>query len=98
EDAEHRIAAGDATDGATSEVARRAERSDTRAEVVLAYMPYAIIIAVFVACQITAVKRLLDKATQTVSWPGLHVLDSHGAPLSLIKFTLNWLTTPGTQM
>ncbi len=98
EDAERPIAAGDATDGATPEVARRAERSDTRAEVVLAYMPYAIIIAVFVACQITAVKRLLDKATQTVSWPGLHVLDSHGAPLSLIKFTLNWLTTPGTQM
>ena len=98
EDAERPIAAGDATDGATPEVARRAERSDTRAEVALAYMPYAIIIAVFVACQITAVKRLLDKSTQTVSWPGLHVLDSHGAPLSLIKFTLNWLTTPGTQM
>ena len=98
EDAEHPIAAGDATDGATPEVARRAERSDTRAEVVLAYTPYAIIIAVFVVCQITAVKRLLDKATQTDSWPGLHVLDSHGAPLSLIKFTLNWLTTPGTQM
>ncbi len=98
EDAEHPIAAGDATNGATPEVARRAERSDTRAEVVLAYMPYGIIIAVFVACQITAVKRLLDKATQMVSWPGLHVLDSHGAPLSLIKFTLNSLTTPGTQM
>ena len=98
EHGEHPVVAGGAADAPTPEFARRAERSDTRTDVVLAYLPYAIIIAVFVVCQITAVKRLLDKATRSVSWPGLHVLDSHGAPLSLIKFTLNWLTTPGTQM
>jgi lactate permease len=96
--AEYPVAADGVTDVSTAESARLPERSDTRADVVLAYVPYAIIIAVFVVCQITAVKRLLDKATQTVNWPGLHVLDSHGAPFSLTKFTLNWLTTPGTQM
>ena len=98
EHAEHPAVAGGAADAPTPEFARRAGQRDSRTDVVLAYLPYAIIIAVFVVCQIGAVKRLLDKATQIVSWPGLHVLDSHGAPLSLIKFTLNWLTTPGTQM
>lgn len=71
---------------------------DTRADVVRAYAPYGIIIAVFVICQIGAVKNLLDGATSVVAWPGLHVADAGGHPVSLTKFTLNLLTTPGTQM
>ena len=71
---------------------------DSRADVVRAYAPYGIIIGVFVICQIPAVKRLLDEATFAVNWPGLHVVDADGDPLSLTKFTLNLLTTPGTQM
>jgi lactate permease len=63
-----------------------------------AYAPYAIIIAVFVICQITAVKTLLDKATIKFQWPGLHVVSPKGKPVSLTEFTLNLLTTPGTQM
>ena len=65
---------------------------------VKAYAPYGIIIVVFVICQIRAVKSLLDKATFAFNWPGLHVVDADGDPLSLTKFTLNLLTTPGTQM
>jgi lactate permease len=57
-----------------------------------------IIIVVFVICQITAVKNLLDKATLTFHWPGLHVVTPEGKPVSLTEFTLNLLTTPGTQM
>lgn len=72
--------------------------TDSRADVVKAYAPYAIIIAVFVVCQISAVKRLLDRATITFAWPGLDVVDADGDPLSLAKFSLNLLTTPGTQM
>ena len=49
-------------------------------------------------CQIPAVKSLLDKATIAFDWPGLDVVDADGDPLSLTKFTLNLLTTPGTQM
>ena len=71
---------------------------DTRADVVKAYAPYGIIIAVFVVCQIGVVKNLLDEATSVVAWPGLHVADAAGHPVSLTKFTLNLLTTPGTQM
>ena len=71
---------------------------DSRAEVVRAYAPYAIIIAVFVICQIGAVKDLLDKATVTFSWPGLDLRSPTGDPLSLAEFNFNYLTTPGTQM
>ncbi len=79
-------------------VANADDGHDSRADVVRAYAPYGIIIAVFVTCQIGAVKRLLDKATLTFNWPGLHVVDGDGDPLSLTKFTLNLLATPGTQM
>ncbi|MDT5334846.1 MAG: lactate permease [Mycobacterium sp.] len=76
----------------------RDDTVDSRADVVKAYAPYGIIIAVFVVCQIGAVKKLLDKATITFNWPGINVVDADGDPLSLGKFTLNLLTTPGTQM
>jgi lactate permease len=100
------VVAGGAADEPTPEFAERAgrpithtdDRTDSRADVVKAYAPYAIIIAVFVVCQIGAVKKLLDKATFTIAWPGLHVLDTHGDPVSLVKFSLNLLTSPGTQM
>jgi lactate permease len=74
------------------------DTTDSRADVVKAYAPYGIIIAVFVVCQIGAAKKLLDKATITFNWPGINVVDADGDPLSLGKFTLNLLTTPGTQM
>jgi lactate permease len=74
------------------------DHDDTRADVVRAYAPYGIIIGVFVICQIPAVKKLLDGATIAGNWPGLRVVDADGDPSTLTKFTLNLLTTPGTQM
>jgi lactate permease len=74
------------------------DHHDSRADVVRAYAPYGIIIGVFVVCQIPAIKSLLDKATFAFNWPGLDVVDPDGDPLSLTKFSLNLLTTPGTQM
>lgn len=74
------------------------EERDSRADVVKAYAPYGIIIAVFVVCQIPAVKRLLDQATLAVDWPGLHVVAADGDPSTMTKFSLNLLTSPGTQM
>ena len=78
--------------------ARDDQVEDSRADVVKAYAPYGIIIAVFVLCQIPAVKSLLDTATVAGNWPGLNVVDANGDPSTLTKFTLNLLTTPGTQM
>jgi lactate permease len=94
--------AGGAADEPSPDFAQRVEhadaRHDSRADVVRAYAPYGIIIVVFVICQIPAVKRLLDEATFAVNWPGLNVINANGDPSTLTKFTLNLLTTPGTQM
>ena len=92
------VIAGGAADEPTPEFAQRVANPDDRAEVARAYAPYAIIIVVFVICQITAVKNLLDKATVKFHWPGLHIVSPTGKPVSLTEFTLNLLTTPGTQM
>jgi lactate permease len=97
--AEPRVVAGGAADEPTPEFAARVEeKSDSRAEVARAYAPYLIIIAVFVVCQISVVKNLLEKATHKFQWPGLHIVSPQGKPVSLTEFTLNLLTTPGTQM
>jgi lactate permease len=90
--------AGGASDEPAPEFARRVERPDDRAEIARAYAPYAIIIAVFVVCQIDQVKDWLNEATQTFKWPGLHLTSASGKPLSSVTFTLNYFTTPGTQM
>ena len=92
------VIAGGAADAPTPQFAGRVAHPDSRGEVIRAYAPYVIIIAVFVVCQIPAVKDLLGKATQVIAWPGLHLTGVTGQPLSLSKFTLNYLTTPGTQM
>lgn len=92
------VIAGGAADEPTPEFAQRVANPDDRSEVARAYAPYVIIIVVFVICQISAVKNLLDKATIKFQWPGLHVTSPAGKPVSLTEFTLNLLTTPGTQM
>ena len=93
---------GSAADDPPPEFAARVagarDQDDSRADVVRAYAPYGIIIGVFVICQIPVVKSLLDKATMAFTWPGLNVIDADGDPSTLTKFTLNLLTTPGTQM
>jgi lactate permease len=95
---EQAVVAGGAADEPTPEFAHRVEHPDSRTDIVKAYAPYAIIIVVFVICQISAVKKLLDKATFKFKWPGLDVISPKGKPVSLTEFTLNLLTTPGTQM
>ena len=92
------VVAGGAADKPTPEFAQRVERPDSRADVMKAYAPYTIIIVVFVICQISAVKKLLDKATVKFHWPGLDIVSPKGKPVSLTEFTLNLLTSPGTQM
>ncbi|MCW2913880.1 MAG: L-lactate transport [Actinomycetia bacterium] len=92
------IVAGGSLDEPTPEFTGRVARPDARAEVVRAYAPYAIIIGVFVLGQITVIKDGLGRATQTLSWPGLHLFSAKGKPLTLATFNLNYLTSPGTQM
>jgi lactate permease len=96
--AEATPAAVTAGDTRTPERADDVAPRDSGAEVLRAYAPYGIIIAVFVICQISAVKKFLEKATFVVHWPGLHLYTPKGSPSTLPNFTFNLLTTPGTQM
>jgi lactate permease len=92
------VVAGGAADEPTPEFAGRVANPDARPEVIKAYAPYAIIIAVFGICQIGPVKDFLDKATQKFGWPGLDLVNTKGKELSSVTFNFNILTTPGTQM
>ena len=78
----------------------RLSRSDTRTEVVKAYAPYAVIIAIFSIANITAVKEALAEEPWTTlfEWPGLDVLNPAGEPVATTTFTLNWLPAAGTLM
>ncbi len=78
--------------------ARDAGIVDSRADVMRAYAPYLIIIAVFVVAQIPAVKDALDSVTRLVTWPGLDLQTASGKPSALPTFKVNWLAAAGTLM
>jgi lactate permease len=67
-----------------------------RGEVLRAYAPYIIIIAVLGIAQISSIKSALDTVTKEFSWPGLHVLNGKGEAPSSITFKFNWLSAAGT--
>lgn len=69
---------------------------DPRPEVLRAYAPYALIVAIFSIAQIGPVKDLLAKATRTVDWPFLDVANPDGEPVSGNLFALPLLATGGT--
>jgi lactate permease len=70
----------------------------TRTEVLRAYAPYVIIIAMFVLANLSPVKKALGRQPWTTSfaWPGLHVLSAAGKPVSTTTFAFNWLPAAGT--
>src|SRR5450631_1920523 len=63
-----------------------------------AFSPYIIIVVVLGVCSLHAVTLQLDKATNLVAWPGLHVLNTKGTAPSSEIFKLNWLTAAGNQL
>jgi lactate permease len=72
------------------------EPVDSRSEVVKAYAPYLIIIAVFSVAQISVIKDLLAHGAVIFVWPGLHVVTPQGKPLAAATFTFNYLPAAGT--
>lgn len=69
---------------------------DGRGDVLRAYAPYLIIIAVFVVAQLGPVADLLETVTLKFGWPGLDIRDAGGDALSLTEFKLNWLSSAGS--
>jgi lactate permease len=65
-------------------------------EVLKAYAPYIIIIAVLGIAQIKGVNNQLERVTKEFSWPGLHVQNSKGEAPSSLTFKFNWLSAAGT--
>ena len=78
------------------DVRRRDEGHDTTRDVIGAYAPYAIIIAVFAIAQIGAVKDALESATVSFDWPGLDVTTVSGEPFGSATYEFNWLSAAGT--
>jgi lactate permease len=67
-----------------------------RNDLIMAFMPYVIIIAALGITSITSINKDLDKATSVFLWPGLHVLNAKGKAPTSETFKLTWLTAAGT--
>ena len=79
--------------------ARDAGKVDSTGEVVKAYAPYLIIIALFIIAQLPGIKGALDAPTRAFAWPGLDGLQTAaGKESELPIFKLNWLSAAGTLM
>ncbi|QER89261.1 L-lactate permease [Streptomyces tendae] len=72
------------------------DAEDSRGEVLRAYAPYALIVAIFAVAQIPAVKDWLAGATQTYDWPFLDVAGPDGGPVGGNMFSLPLVSTGGT--
>lgn len=72
------------------------DEDDPRREVLRAYAPYALIVAIFSVAQIPAVKDLLAGATRTFDWPFLDVAGADGRPVGGNVFALPVVSTGGT--
>ncbi|MFF7655402.1 L-lactate permease [Streptomyces sp. NPDC007983] len=72
------------------------DHADPRPEVLRAYAPYALIVAIFSIAQVGPVKDLLAKATRTIDWPFLDVAAPDGKPVGGNLFALPLAATGGT--
>jgi lactate permease len=96
------VAGGSVHDPAMEkEIARRDDtKKDPPSDVIKAYAPYLIIIAVFSIAQIAAIKDWMAESpwTTTFEWPGLDVRSPDGEPLTSMTYNFNWLPAAGTLM
>ncbi|MBC8091454.1 MAG: L-lactate permease [Pseudonocardia sp.] len=72
------------------------EPHDSGREVLKAYSPYLIIIAVFSIAQIAVVKAALGAGSVSFPWPGINIVTPSGSAPSAATFTFNWLPSAGT--
>jgi len=71
-------------------------QGDSRTDIIKAFAPYAIIVAVFSVAQIDSVKNwLTNHGVWTFDWPGLHVQTPSGKAANTV-YTLNYLGATGS--
>jgi lactate permease len=71
----------------------------SRGRIVMAFMPYLVIIVVFaLAKKFQPLVDWLTARDRKIGWPGLDglVLAANGKPVGFTKYTLTWLNTPGS--
>jgi lactate permease len=91
-----RPVAGGSVDEPSPALRQRLAHPDSMGEEVRAYLPYLIIIAIFVIAQLHPVATLLNKTTRSFGWPGMHILSASGKVSTISLFKFNWLTAAGT--
>ncbi|WP_433298392.1 L-lactate permease [Pseudonocardia sp. CA-142604] len=69
---------------------------DSGGQVLLAFVPYLIVIVLFALSVVPVLKAVLSAPTVTFGWPGLDVRTPSGAPVSLTMFKFDWLIASGT--
>jgi lactate permease len=88
---------GTGTSLAAEYAARDKGHHDSTGEVLKAYAPYIIIVAVFsLAALVTPLKDFLAARTVAFQWPGLDLLTAKGKPSTVPLFKFNWLAAAGT--
>ncbi|HEX8104417.1 MAG TPA: L-lactate permease [Solirubrobacteraceae bacterium] len=90
------MAGGSTHDPAFEAEIRGRDGKDSGRDVLTAYAPYIIIIAIFALAQWGPIKDALDKPTQEFTWPGLDVNSPKGEALSSATYKFNWLNAAGT--
>jgi lactate permease len=88
--------AGGAVDQPDAGFQQRLKHPDSRAEEIRAYLPYLVIIVIFVLAQIQPIKGWLDTPTRSFNWPGLHIQNAAGKASTISVFKFNWLIAAGT--
>jgi len=68
---------------------------DSRADVIKAFSPYAIIVVVFSLAQIAPIKAALNSIVWKFSWPGLAIQNAAGKKVDT-SYTLNFFGATGT--
>jgi lactate permease len=73
---------------------------DSPVDILRAYAPYLVILAVFSVAQLAAVERELAGSPWSTSfeWPGLDVRNPDGDPVRTLTFHVDWLPAAGTLM
>ncbi|GAA2149127.1 L-lactate permease [Nocardioides koreensis] len=84
----------------TTESGSESTVHDSSADVMKAYAPYLVIIALFSIANIPAVVDFLAESpwTTVFQWPGLDLRNTAGDPLASMTFKFNWLPAAGTLM
>jgi lactate permease len=95
------MAGGAAADPAFEAEVRRREGGDghvdSRRDVIIAYVPYILVIAIFAIAQLGPLKTwMADHASTKFDWPGLHVLNAKGEAPTSATYVFNYLPAAGT--